>query len=89
MALLEAMAWGRAIVATTVGGVPDVLSDGEDALLVAAGDSEALAAAVARLAADPALRKRLGPAARERALRLNSEEVTDRLDRVYRDLLEA
>jgi glycosyltransferase involved in cell wall biosynthesis len=87
MALLEAMSWGRAIVATEVGGVPDVLSDGKDALLVAPGDSAALAAALARLAADPDLRTRLGPAARARAQRLNSEEVTDRLDRIYRDLL--
>jgi glycosyltransferase involved in cell wall biosynthesis len=81
------MSWGRAIVATEVGGVPDVLSDGKDALLVAPGDSAALAAALARLAADPDLRTRLGPAARARAQRLNSEEVTDRLDRIYRDLL--
>jgi len=87
MALLEAMAWGRAIVATAVGGVPDVLSDGEDALLVAPGDSTGLAGALARLAGDAELRARLGPAARERARRLNSEEVTDRLDRIYRDLL--
>lgn len=89
MALLEAMAWGRAIVATAVGGVPDVLSDGEDALIVPPADPEALAAAIARLAADAALRRRLGPAARARARRLNAEEVTGRLDRIYRDLLDA
>lgn len=87
MALLEAMAWGRAIVATKVGGVPDVLSDNEDALLVPPSDPPALAAALARLAADADLRARLGPAARERARRLNAEEVTDRLDGIYRELL--
>lgn len=87
MALLEAMAWGRAIVATAVGGVPDVLSDGEDALIVSPSDPAALATALVRLAGDTALRERLGPAARARALRLNAEEVTDRLDRIYRDLL--
>ncbi len=87
MALLEAMAWGRAIVATAVGGVPDVLSDGEDALLVPPQEPEALARALAKLAADRGLRERLGTAARERARRLNSEEVTDRLDRLYRELL--
>jgi len=87
MALLEAMAWGRAIVATAVGGVPDVLSDGEDALLVPPSDPPALAAALTRLAADADLRARLAAAARERARRLNAEEVTDRLDRIYRDLL--
>jgi glycosyltransferase involved in cell wall biosynthesis/GT2 family glycosyltransferase len=87
MALLEAMAWGRAIVATAVGGVPDVLTDGSDALIVPPGEPEALAAALARLAGDADLCQRLGPAARERARRLNAEEVTDRLDRIYTDLL--
>ncbi len=87
MALLEAMAWGKAIVATAVGGVPDVLSDGRDALLVPPGDPAALATALARLAGDADLRQRLGGAARERARRLNAEEVTDRLDRLYRELL--
>jgi glycosyltransferase involved in cell wall biosynthesis len=87
MALLEAMAWGRAIVATAVGGVPDVLGEGESGLLVPPADSPALAAALARLAADAGLRARLASAARERARRLNAEEVTDRLDAIYRRLL--
>ena len=87
MALLEAMAWGRAIVATAVGGVPEVLSDGENGLVVPPADPPALAAALARLAADAGLRARLASAARERARRLNSEEVTDRLDAIYRRLL--
>ncbi len=87
MALLEAMAWGRAIVATAVGGVPEVLSDGENGLVVPPADPPALAAALARLAADASLRARLASAARERARRLNAEEVTDRLDAIYRRLL--
>jgi glycosyltransferase involved in cell wall biosynthesis/GT2 family glycosyltransferase len=87
MALLEAMSYEMGIVATTVGGVPDVLADGEEALLVPPGDPAALAAALARLAAEPALRLRLGAAAAERARRLGSEQVADRLDRIYRELL--
>jgi len=87
MALLEAMAWARAIVATAVGGVPDVLSDGSDGLVVPPGDPDALAAALARLAGDPELRGRLGAAARERARRLNAEEVTGRLKAIYAELL--
>ena len=87
MAVLEAMAWARAIVATAVGGVPDVLSDGEDALVVAPGDPGALASAIDRLAADPGLRERLAAAARERARRLNAEEVTGRLEALYAGLL--
>lgn len=87
MALLEAMAWGRAIVATAVGGVPEVLSDDVDGLIVPPGDPEALAAAMARVAGDPELRERLGSAARERARRLNAEEVTGRLEAIYAELL--
>lgn len=87
MALLEAMAWGRAIVATAVGGVPDVLTDGEDGVIVPPADPAALARALARLGGDANLRERLGTAARERARRLNAEEVTDRLDGIYRSLL--
>ncbi len=87
MAVLEAMAWARAIVATAVGGVPDVLSDGDDGLVVPPGNPEALATALAGLEADPSLRERLGQAARERARRLNAEEVTGRLEVLYSELL--
>jgi glycosyltransferase involved in cell wall biosynthesis len=87
MAVLEAMAWGRAIAATAVGGVPDVLADGAEGLVVPPGDAAALAGALARLAGDGGLRERLGAAARERARRLNAEEVTGRLDAIYSELL--
>jgi len=87
MAVLEAMAWARAIVATAVGGVPDVLTDGSDGLVVPPGDPEELAAALAKLATDADLRERLGHAARERARRLNAEEVTGRLETLYAELL--
>lgn len=86
VALLEAMAYGRAIVATRVGGVPDVLADRDDALLVESGDREALVGAVAAVASDAELRGRLGSAARERASRLNADEVFGRLDAIYRQL---
>lgn len=87
MAVLEAMAWGRAIVATAVGGVPEVLADGVEGLVVPPGDPGALAGALAELAADAELRERLGTAARERARRLNAEEVTGRLEAIYAELL--
>lgn len=56
---VEAMAVGRPVVGTATGGARDVLADGDNALVVAPGDPAALAAAVRRLAADPALRERL------------------------------
>lgn len=58
---------GLAIVASDAGHIPNMAEDGEDAVLVPPGDVDALAAALVKLAADPALRDELGRAARERA----------------------
>ncbi|HLK10440.1 MAG TPA: glycosyltransferase family 4 protein [Candidatus Binatia bacterium] len=68
VAALEAMAAGRPVVASRVGGLGEVVLDGETGLLVPPGDAAALAAALARLGADPALRARLGAAGRARVL---------------------
>lgn len=87
VALLEAMAWGRAIVATRMGGVPEVVEDGREALLVPPGDPAALAEAIGGLLAAPAERRRLAAAAEERAAALNEVEVYGRLDAVYREAL--
>lgn len=64
LALLEAMASGLPVVATAVGGIPEVLRDGENGLLVPPADAKALAEALARVLADDALCARLGTAAR-------------------------
>jgi glycosyltransferase involved in cell wall biosynthesis len=63
----EAMAYGRAVVATAVGGHVDAIEDGIDGVLVPPRDPLALRRAVERLLADPAERDRLGAAAREKA----------------------
>jgi glycosyltransferase involved in cell wall biosynthesis len=60
MALLEAMAMSRAIVATRVAGIPEVIRDGENGLLVPPADPPALAAALDRLLGGGELRARLG-----------------------------
>lgn len=86
VALLEAMAWGRAIVATRVGGMPEVVDDGVQALLVAAGSPEALGEAMRKLLGQPADRERLAGRARERAAEFNEGEVCNRLDALYREL---
>jgi starch synthase len=65
---LEAMACGTAVVASRVGGIPEVVSDGETGLLVPPGDPGALAGAVNALVADPARAQLLGRAGRERAV---------------------
>lgn len=66
--LFEYMAAGRPVVASDLPAWADVVQDGDTALLVPPGDADALAAAVARLRADPALRQRLAENARARAL---------------------
>jgi glycosyltransferase involved in cell wall biosynthesis len=86
MALMEAMAYGMAIAATDVGGIPEAVADDSEGLLVASEQPQELSEAICRLAADPALRRRLGEAARARAERLDDVAVVDRLDALYRSL---
>ena len=87
---IEALAAGRPVVATRVGGVPDVVSDGVDGFLVEPGDTEALAERLERLALDPELRREMGEAGRARMLpRYAVSRLIDDTDRLYRSLLEA
>ncbi|SAI69770.1 glycosyltransferase [Bordetella ansorpii] len=82
--LLEAAACGRAVVTTDVPGCRDAITPGETGLLVPARDSAALAAAIARLATDDALRQRMGRAGRELAQReFDVEDVNRRHLEVY------
>jgi glycosyltransferase involved in cell wall biosynthesis len=90
LAVLEYMALGRAIVATRVGGVPDLVEDGRQALLVAAGDEERLAASIGRLLGDADLRGSLGAAAREVQQRsFDLDAVVRRIENLYERLLAA
>ena len=66
LSILEAMAAGLPVVASSVGGVPEAVEDGETGLLVPPRDPVRLAAALERLLVDPALRRRLGSNGRER-----------------------
>jgi len=62
--LLEAMSYGLACITTPVGGIPDVVQDGENGVLLTPGDVDGLAEALERLVKDPAYRRQLGKAAR-------------------------
>jgi glycosyltransferase involved in cell wall biosynthesis len=86
VACLEAMAHGRPVVTTGVGGLGDLVVDGETGLVVPPRDPAALRAALDRLLADRELRRRLGAAGRERAREHFSwERVTDATLAAYAD----
>ncbi len=88
LALLEAMAAGKAIVGSAVGGTDEVVVDGESGLLVPPGDAAALAAALQQVLAEAQLRERLGDAARSRAeSHFSASVAAQRVTGVYEDLL--
>jgi glycosyltransferase involved in cell wall biosynthesis len=87
--LLESMANGLPVIATNVGGNPEVVSDGENGVLVPPADSAALSRAIAQLLESPDLAQRLGQAARKKVAREYSLEcLLRRTEDLYVTLLE-
>ncbi len=88
LTVAEAMACGRAVVVSAAGGAAELFTDGVDALGVPPGDATTLAGAVRRLVTDPALRSRLGAAARVTARsRFDDSNYGRQLLALYRSLL--
>ena len=86
--LLEAASCGRPIVTTNVPGCRDVVRDGDNGLLVEAREAAALANALARLLADPALRLKMGQRGRERVLNeFSQEKIVAQVMEIYREIL--
>lgn len=90
LVLLEAMLAGVPVVATSVGGVPEIVEDGRHALLVPPHDSHALATALARVLDDQKLATRISEAARRHArAEYTPERLAERVGALYRDVLAA
>ncbi len=89
-AVLEAMALGVPVVASRVGGCPEVIEDGETGLLVEPGDARGLSQAILALLRDPAERARLGRQGRERVReRFGLERMIAGLESLYQELADA
>jgi glycosyltransferase involved in cell wall biosynthesis len=87
--VVEALAVGTPVVATAVGGVPEVVRDGENGLLVPAGDVDALAAAIRRVVEDGALRARLAVAAAPSVAELSPDRLYTRLESILESAVRA
>jgi glycosyltransferase involved in cell wall biosynthesis len=81
--ILEAMCTGLPVIATAVGGVPEMVVDGVTGLLVPPGDPEAMARALDQLAADPARRAAMGTQGRKRALSFSIERSVNAFAEIY------
>jgi glycosyltransferase involved in cell wall biosynthesis len=93
-ASIEAMAVGLPVIATNMGGIPDIVEHGTTGLLVEPGNGQDLAAALTWLTGSPAEREAFGRAARERALRhfdarTNASRILALVERVYAERLES
>ncbi len=88
VSLIEAMAAGRPVVATRVGGVPDLVEHGVTGLLVSPEDPAALAEATMALLTDPERRRAMGEAGRKRVHpAFSAERLVEDIDRLYTELL--
>jgi glycosyltransferase involved in cell wall biosynthesis len=85
---MEAMAVGKPLVASRIGGLTDLVADGETGLLVPPGDAEALRRALERLLADPELRARMGQAGQRKVVEFQATPVVERIEQMYARLLQ-
>ncbi len=86
--LVEAMAAGKPVVASRVGGVPEVVRHGETGILVAPRDEDAIAESINQLLADPARAGGMGKKGRQCCREFSLEAMIEKLDALYRDLAE-
>jgi glycosyltransferase involved in cell wall biosynthesis len=85
--LLDAMAFGLPIAASNVGGIPEVVEDGVNGLLIPPDDPGALVTALKRLLADAGLRDAMARANRARAAEFDTGRMTSAYESIYREIL--
>lgn len=85
--VIEAMAAAKPVIASNIGGLPDIVADGETGNLVAPGNPDELCQVIERLLQDPALQSQLGQAGRQRVERFRARRVVPQIEQVYYELL--
>jgi len=85
--LIEAMVLGKPIVASNIGGIPDLVIDGENGFLFPVGDVGALADGINRLIQSPGMRKKMGECGKNRAGDYSANAMMQKIDRLYVELL--
>lgn len=89
VAAVEAASCGLPVIATNVGGIPEIIEDGVNGILIRPGDEDALVSAMVRLASDVSLIRRMGMAGREIAVRkFDFSACLDKMEKLYRRILE-
>src|SRR5690606_121092 len=86
ISILEAMSYGKAIIATTVGGIPEIVSDNENGFLFTPGDKETLAFLIKKFTTDPELIKRLGDVSLKKVQPYLIDNVIKQLEVIYKSI---
>jgi glycosyltransferase involved in cell wall biosynthesis len=88
MAILEAMSWEIPVIATNVGAIAEVVTEGQEGFLIEPGDVEALADRMLRIEKNPEMRQRMGQAARKRVeTEFSLDAMAERIMGIYREVL--
>ena len=84
---MEAMTMGQPLIASRIGGLTDIVIDGETGCLVPPGNPQALREAVQCLLDNPVRRERMGNMAKQRVVEFQAKSVVSRIEQVYQELL--
>jgi glycosyltransferase involved in cell wall biosynthesis len=85
--VMEAMSTGRPVIATRIGGLPELVDDGETGLLIRPGDPLELRQAIERLMANPNLRYRMGEAALHKVVAFQASSIVPRIEQIYEEVV--
>jgi glycosyltransferase involved in cell wall biosynthesis len=88
LVVIEAMSAGRPVIASRIGGMADLVIDGETGLLVEPGDTAGLRFAIERLLSNPELRSRMGQAALQKVVEFQASTIVPHIEQVYEELLQ-